>query len=88
MDTGTNTNIIHEAAKVSPSIFVSGMVLLQQNISEIAVVLTIIYTIIMIFITIRDKILKPLFRKSSKYNDIDEMLTKLEAMKDSMEKTK
>jgi ABC-type phosphate/phosphonate transport system permease subunit len=61
-----NTSILHEAVKAAPSIVVSGLVVMGQHLSDIAIVLTILYTSIMIFITLRDKIYKPYKRSKTK----------------------
>ena len=50
-------HILHsDAVKTFPPIVVSGMTLFGYQISDIGIIITIFYTLLMIFVTLRDRV--------------------------------
>ena len=56
---GSMINTTTEAAKAAPAITVSTMVILGHPISDYAVLATLIYTLFLLYVLIRDKIWEP-----------------------------
>lgn len=62
----TNDHALHnELIKVAPPVGVGTLTLLGYNLSDIALIITIVYTLCVFFVLIRDKFIGHYLRKSN-----------------------